>query len=260
MNRTLDTISGRTRSIFREKVAILAPFNPGDLNPDVWLDSEIGVYSDAGTTPAVDSDPVQQWEDQSGNGRHVTQLTLSIKPTYKTGIIGSKPVLRFDGGDYLQGTWVATNTPFRLFVVSQVSNTSQPQFNTYFASYGISPPAKSFQVDFGASAEWRSLHTLNAGSGFAEPTIGTPVTDPVIMEVHGNGSGIQVYLNGVAGGSAADPTNGTFGNFAVGRNRGVSSFLVGDIAEVILYGTDLSNSNADSVRSYLSNKYGITLP
>lgn len=222
---------------------------------ELWFKADAGVYTDAGSTAASDGEAVQQWNDQSGNNRNMVQLTASIKPTYKTGIINDLPVLRFDGGDYLQGTWNSINTPFHLFLVSQVSNTSQDQFSSYFASYGTSPPAKSFQLDFGASGEWRSLHTLNAGSGFAEPELGTPSTDVVIMELQGGSSGIQVRLDGVDGDSAADPTNGTFGNFAVGRNRGVSNFLTGDIAEVIVCSAELSASDAAGIRTYLTNRY-----
>lgn len=234
-------------------------FSPLDLSPAFWMDASEGAYTDAGSTLAADGESVQQWNDQSGNGRNVEQLTASIKPTYKTGIINGEPVLRFDGGDYLQGTWNESDTPFHLFIVSQVSNTSQSQFSAYFASYGISPPAKSFQVDFGASGEWRSLNTANDGIAFAEPEIGTPVSDAVIMEVAGDASGIRTYLNGTAGETASDPTNGTFGNFAIGRNRGVTNFITGDIAEVIAYAEALSGSDAADVRSYLASKYNITI-
>ncbi|HMW26649.1 MAG TPA: hypothetical protein PKC51_08420, partial [Ferruginibacter sp.] len=37
---------------------------PGNI---LWLKADAGAYSDAGITPAVNGQTVQQWNDQSGN-------------------------------------------------------------------------------------------------------------------------------------------------------------------------------------------------
>ncbi|MFH1853505.1 MAG: DUF2341 domain-containing protein, partial [Candidatus Neomarinimicrobiota bacterium] len=46
---------------------------PGTLsNLQLWLRADVGVYSDAGVTPATEGQSVRQWNDQSGNSRHFT--------------------------------------------------------------------------------------------------------------------------------------------------------------------------------------------
>lgn len=58
-----------------------------------------GLYSDAGTTPAVADDPVYQWNDQSGNARHLSATVLTNRPTLKANIQNGKPAVQFDGID-----------------------------------------------------------------------------------------------------------------------------------------------------------------
>src|SRR5688572_5561243 len=51
-------------------------------------------------TGLADSDPVTTWTDSSGTA-NVTQATAAKKPTYRTNVINSLPVVRFDGTDDL---------------------------------------------------------------------------------------------------------------------------------------------------------------
>jgi hypothetical protein len=61
-------------------------FSPASLSPTAWYDpSDMStLFQDsAGSTPvtAVEQ-PVGRISDKSGNGRHATQATTSLKPTY----------------------------------------------------------------------------------------------------------------------------------------------------------------------------------
>ncbi len=49
-----------------------------------WYRAGVGVYKDAGSTSAAHGDTVQQWNDQSGNGNHLTQATSGNRPSYST--------------------------------------------------------------------------------------------------------------------------------------------------------------------------------
>ncbi len=53
------------------------------LGPKADYDSELGLFTTAGgSTPAVSAaDPVGRWEDQSGNGYHLTNPTAGNRPT-----------------------------------------------------------------------------------------------------------------------------------------------------------------------------------
>lgn len=65
----------------------------------LWVKSDTQVFSDAGVTPAVNAGPVMQWNDQSGNGYHISQPTLAFQPIFYTNVINGKPFLSFDGAD-----------------------------------------------------------------------------------------------------------------------------------------------------------------
>ena len=92
---------GLTRQTRLVRGAAPAPhWTPLALSPLVWLKQGALVYSDAGTTPAVDTDPVYRWGDSSGNGRNADQTTLGNRPVYNTN--SGNPYLNFDGSnDYL---------------------------------------------------------------------------------------------------------------------------------------------------------------
>ena len=82
------------------RALLLSRWTPAKLSGlKLWLDAGHGVFSDAGTTPVAADDPVQQWNDLSGNGNHVVQATIGLQPLYKVNIVNGKPVIRFDGVD-----------------------------------------------------------------------------------------------------------------------------------------------------------------
>jgi hypothetical protein len=56
----------------------------------LWLDAD-----DAGTITKDGGDLVSQWNDKSGNARHVTQATAANQPTYQAAGLNSKPTLYF---------------------------------------------------------------------------------------------------------------------------------------------------------------------
>src|ERR1051325_4711729 len=69
------------------------PFSPSDISGlKIWLKADAGAGSS-------DGDAVGTWTDQSGTSHDFTQATSSKKPTYKTNIQNSLPVVRFDGTD-----------------------------------------------------------------------------------------------------------------------------------------------------------------
>lgn len=47
-----------------------------------WYRAGVGVFSDAGTTPANSGDAAYQWNDQSGSGNHLTQATAGNRPVF----------------------------------------------------------------------------------------------------------------------------------------------------------------------------------
>lgn len=85
-----------------------------------WYSADVGVYSDAGTTPATDGGTVRQWNDRSGNGHHLSQGTSGDRPVYAAGVRGALGSLVFDGTKFLENTsvaWVNGAATFHLFAL-----------------------------------------------------------------------------------------------------------------------------------------------
>ena len=75
----------------------LADVNSSDLT----LGQSGHVYSDAGTTPALNGQPVRQWYDESGSGNHATQATAANRPLFRQfggwHPVGAQACVSFDG-------------------------------------------------------------------------------------------------------------------------------------------------------------------
>lgn len=74
-------------------------YDPSILSPDVWLEARFGVYSDAGVTPAEESDLVYRIADElSGNTNNYDQVTSGKRATleYENG----KPYIASPGGNF----------------------------------------------------------------------------------------------------------------------------------------------------------------
>ena len=109
-----NTYSGNTVSDFACSVS--SAFQPLDLAPALWLKADA-------ITGLNDADAVTTWVDASVNGRDATQSTAGAKPTYKTGILNSKPVVRFDGGDWfpLPDAAVTGTESLSVFIVAKAT-------------------------------------------------------------------------------------------------------------------------------------------
>lgn len=59
--------------------------------------ADANVYSDLGTTLVTNGGTVRQWNDQSGNTRHLFQNTSANRPIYRSSSINNLPGIEFDG-------------------------------------------------------------------------------------------------------------------------------------------------------------------
>lgn len=61
----------------------------------LWLRADKGVFADKGLTPAKDGQPVQQWNDQSGNNLHAIQEITEAKPVFTSSSFNKFPAVTF---------------------------------------------------------------------------------------------------------------------------------------------------------------------
>lgn len=71
-----------------------APALDSAITPLHWLKLDDGIYSDAGSTPAVNNDGIRQATNHGSAGTPFEQATGALRPTFQTGGINGKPFLR----------------------------------------------------------------------------------------------------------------------------------------------------------------------
>jgi len=92
-------------------------------NLAAWYSSDVGV--------SLSGAEVTQWNDRSGNARHLTPAAATNRPTLQAGALNGLPAVLFDGGDdYLQTAAFTLDQPFTCyFLAKQVTYT---QFERLF--------------------------------------------------------------------------------------------------------------------------------
>lgn len=226
-----------------------APFSPSDIAGLVlWLDASLGTYQSTGGSAALaDGDPVGEWQDQSGNGNDVTQVTGEKKPVLKTGANGLNglPVLRFDGSsDLLAGS--ASASVKHWFVVSYYDLAAWDGFDGLLTGGGGG--GNDDIVLIGAYTEGLT-EWYNSASKLATSTCyrngvsmaGTDLTGPM-----------QEW----ALFSVAHATGWTI-TPQVGRDRAGGAYWDGDVAAVLGYSSVLSDADREAVEDYLMTRYGL---
>ncbi len=107
----------------------------------LWLKADAGVTKNA-------SNQVSQWDDQSGNGNHASQGTLSDQPVWVDNATNGRPVLRFDGVSVIPGNYLtlgsnylfSTNDGITLFAVCR-SNITTGSDSDFVFDFGANAPA-----------------------------------------------------------------------------------------------------------------------
>lgn len=223
-------------------LAIGAPFVPTSI-------AGLAAWYDADAMPVVaDGAALSQWDDESGNARHVTQATGANQPTYRTAVLNGKPVLRFDGStDYMDVAFTALAQPNTIFLVAKSTGavTNRQAFdsqrggidtarNTLYASGG------GFWAMYGGGAEVVSSTSVDAAA----------------VQITGlfNGGSSVLRRDGAQIASGNSGTQGC-GGIRVGSYNGSSNFWSGDVAEILVYNAALSSTDRDSVEAYLRGKW-----
>jgi len=125
-DKVLDTTEiANLVAYLRDKVADLTTYDdPADVSVDWWLRADTAAYSDAGETPASDTDDVLAWLDRSGSHRSAMAThTASQRPSLNT--VDTVKAMEFDGGDHFyHNYWEDFGT---VFVVAKLTNNSDSQ-------------------------------------------------------------------------------------------------------------------------------------
>lgn len=208
-------------------------------------------------TGLSNNDPVATWPDTSGNSRDATQSSSSLKPLYKTNILGGKPALLFDGSD---DELNFTSTPLTNFTVAMVTKLS-----SLYSSYQFG------MLQWSAASGDKSGFSLNDTSPTVTPHItifnssGTETAnkamgisyDPAVVVPHiavwtYNGSTVAARDNG-----ASQSTSNQDSGYNSGAGKIGFSYQHGKgyLCALLVYNTVLSGSDITQLETYLNGKF-----
>lgn len=231
-----------------------------------WLKADSGVYSDAGVTLATDGGTIAQWNDQSGNGVHLTQGTAGNKPLYRASGFhtNSLPSVDFDGtDDFLFNTldysgaitiahiYALDGTPTSLHSLSSIKETVDADFMETLcvedASYkDITVKAKTKTAAVGVGFD--STFDLDAHQLIWTYNDGTS-TDVASYDIFFDGVEQTVLQSGQVG---RENDSGSVG----ARNNALKFAFPGRLAEIVVVSSVASAAQIAALTDYFNDKYG----
>ena len=220
----------------------------------LWLKADAGITLNGSTVSA--------WADQSGAGNHCSQSTASYQPTFNAADSGAnnKPTLSFDGSNDRLNSSIAINgintSSFSMFIVAK-NGASSGTYKFQFAINNISVQNCKYpdgQYYYYSGADFLSNNTSDCSNS------GTPYR--IYEMIKNYNVSLKMYINSVlrntatSGGLIGSFTNGVF---VVGAyNISGSQSWLGNIAEIIIYKTLLTDADRAVVENYLITKYSIS--
>jgi len=215
-------------------------------------------------TGLANGDAVSKWVDLTGNGYDAIQTIVSNRPTYVAGSLNGQPAVHFDAAsqDYLWFYRPIQNdfTMVLVFRSGQGLNTGVNFWDGAGLVSGERPaPVNDFAVALNANGQ------ILAGTGNPDRTLQSGYNfnnnQPHVVTFKRTRStgAITLYVDGsVVSGNVGGTQTLNAPNFLVlGAQAVLNNFLTGDIAEVQLYGTPLSDYDRIGVEASLKCKYGI---
>ncbi|MEM2974451.1 MAG: DUF2341 domain-containing protein, partial [Candidatus Micrarchaeia archaeon] len=238
---------GMEGTMYRKNIVIstgIAPNASGlSGNLKLWLDA-----NDATTITKDGSNKVSQWRDKSGNGNYMIQGDYNRQPTYVTGVLNGKPVIRMSE-DSAQTLYTDTNFPTPVSVIYVVRQTG-----------GGSPERMlSAKNNNWLLGYWYNARRQAYFEGWVSSS-GSPATDTnwhiYSAVIPGPGQNSKAYEDGVL---FAENQNGVTGpnGLCLSGHYCSSEFSNGEIAEILVYNKALSDAERQGLENYLRFKYNL---
>jgi RHS repeat-associated protein len=212
-----------------------------------------------------DGDPVGTWDDSGPNNKDATQSTASLKPVYKTNLVGGLPAVRFDGSDDRlvspagSGMWGLTNH-FTVFAVVRLDASPGTGSHDVVGSSNLSNNLDLIARRDNANGNWVAYNSSPDGTRNSNLVLSTDTWYVITWRLRANSpKHLQIRVDkeyrlndtGYTGIGTAPSTA------ALGARQNGLNPLKGDIAEVIFYTESLSDADMETTEDYLLSKYGL---
>jgi hypothetical protein len=221
---------------------------------ELWLQADSGVINSGSS--------VSTWTDQSGNNNNATQGHANL-PTNPTGVLNGQPVVRFDGSDQLELPRMVQDDFSILAVFSTLQNLGGSG-QWYYGAGLVDAEVGGFTNDFG----------MSIGGGYINTGVGSPDVTIASSNSYNNGNGhiaafhrtkssgqISQFVDGSSQGTRTGGTQSLNvpSRIVLGSLQTNNNFFNGDIAEVVIYSSDLNDVQRILVENYLAAKYALDI-
>ena len=223
----------------------------------LWLRADKGVTETAGA--------VSSWNDQSGNFNLTTQADAAKRPVLVANAINGKPALRFDGAD---DSLAALGSP-SLAITGDISSFFVVKFDDFATFRGVwgktaggAPATTDFYTvpDSGIPRVYRGNGGGSLGSvdALAAPTAG----QYAVIGFDQAGTTLHHYLNRDLNGEGeiTAPLADTGAPLYIGTRGDQVTRMKGEIAEIVIYNTALSETDRAALNAYFDQRYAIGVP
>jgi hypothetical protein len=253
----------------------LTPWLPTTAGLQLWLDASdpLSLWDAASGGALSEADgQVRRWQDKSGNAAHAT--IASNGPTRKTGVRNGRDVLRFDGVNNLLQTGAIAglnSLTMTVFVVAsqRVTGVVGTALTIGYGDFSATSANEGRHglVSFDASVTLAAFSRNSVGIAVAAGSRPSFTANELLLAGYtiDSSGALLAYknaatpLSGVAGsGASVIDTPSLHQTVTLGENPVGPSKLDGDICEVLIYNTRLSDASRNAIISYLMSKWGIS--
>lgn len=252
-----------SKLLAHRRKAFTQGFKPSDIaGLDLWLDaSDNSTVLDSSSNPAGDNVAVQTWQDKSGNSNHATQSNVSRQPFRRASEINGLDAIDFLGSpNFMDGTSDITprqSEPKTFFFVCK------PDTGTGLTNGGevANMYLAAGDTGSGGNITCEISYRTNTRTWISSTPCSTSDANIITLTQSGSGnlhSVVSMWLNG----ASVTRTSGTdgllvnkVGGYRIGASYDINFDFDGRICEVLVYDSELSTANRQSVESYLEKKW-----
>lgn len=210
-------------------------------NPLMWLAAD-------GLAGASNGDTILTWTDLTGNGNDA--VAVGAGPVYRANRVNGKPALEFTAASgQKMRAYPAVNLPYTIFVVGRMRGTQNGRLLG-----SVYPNNSNWLLGW-----WNGSQDAMYAEGFVVPGGTAATTNWIMYAGKGNGTQTAFYKNGSLLAQNANGVQGINGGLALSGYAPSSNEEVsdGDIAEIIVYPTALSDVDRAAVEAYLNARYAL---
>lgn len=231
--------------------------NITSVRPLCHFDAEFFNGVDTSGNPSNDTsiDTSTVWKSRVDTSITLSQGVAASQPLYKTSGTNSKPYVYTDGGDYLcLSKGFALPGEFTTFAITEHPN-SQP--STVFGGSGVRVNLSSqSSLYFGYLSNTYYLYYQESGAANGTAPLSGSTGMRALIVSRDSSSNTKLFMDGDNEGSAVGTNSSTQFIGSVFESDGVTYNNTGNVYEMMLFNTSLSNADRNALGAYAQAKYG----